>query len=92
MSNKQFPNGFESWQETHSEVVQYLSTSLDYSGSMANLTRENFGHGGLYEIAEQITDEFEKLYEGMDWDGDFFDTIEEFLNKKEYEVRKSYKL
>ena len=42
------------------------------------------GHGGLYELAEELTDEFELLNKGRVWDGEFFDEIEEFLSEKLY--------
>lgn len=78
-----FPNGFESWQETHFEVVNYIT--LDYernpNGYMAKVYEEQ-GTGGAYELAKQLTDEFEKLYEGKEWDGEFFETIESFLMQK----------
>jgi hypothetical protein len=81
-TNKEFPNGFSSWQETHFEVVTYLTQRLDYSGSISNLAREEGGLGRLYELAEDLTDEFEFKYEGKEWDGDYLDTIDEFLKTK----------
>jgi hypothetical protein len=83
MENKKLPNGFSSWQETHFEVVTYLTQRLDYSGSISNLAREEGGLGRLYELAEDITDEFELKYEGKEWDGDYLDTIDEFLKTKD---------
>lgn len=81
---KHFPNGFENWQETHFEVVQAiaLEAAKDQPQGIVKLRQENQGHGGLYELAEELTDEFEKLNEGKNWDGEFFDEIEEFLEKK----------
>jgi hypothetical protein len=34
----------------------------------------------MYELAEELTDRFEKMHEGYEWDGDYFDTIEEFMD------------
>ena len=82
---KEFPNGFSSWQETHFEVVSYLTQTSETLGSRANLAREEGGIGRLYELAEDLTDEFEWEYEGIEWDGDYFDKIEIFLNKKEHD-------
>jgi hypothetical protein len=82
-TNKEFPNGFSSWQETHFEVVSHLTQMADHSGSISNLAREEGGTGRLYELAEDLTDEFEWQYEGIEWDGDYFDKIEIFLKKKE---------
>ena len=83
MDTKQFPNGFASWQETHYEIVEHLTLTLDKEGSMAERVHNNMGIGGLYELAEDLTDEFEELNNGREWDGEFFDEIELFLNKKE---------
>lgn len=81
--SEKFPNGFESWKETHFEVVTHLTRSADFSGSLANKRREQQGIGGLYELADELTHEFESANVGRNWDGEFFDEIEEFLKNKE---------
>lgn len=86
---KNFPNGFTSWIETHHEVVAYITRQLelnDYmtSGTIVRNSYESNGTGGLYELAEDWTNEFETVNKDRDWDGDFFDEIEIFLNKKNY--------
>lgn len=43
---------------------------------------ESKGTGGLYELAESWTDEFEKQNEGREWDGEFFDEVNSFLETK----------
>lgn len=75
-----FPNGFESWHETHFEVVQYLISTQDVEGSISNTTSEQIGTGGMYELAKELTDLFEERYKGREWDGDYMDTIEQFLD------------
>jgi hypothetical protein len=45
-------------------------------------TRESYGTGGLYELAESLTDDFEKLNAGRLWDGEFFEEIWDFLESK----------
>jgi len=82
-TEKIFPNGFSSWQETHYEVVQYLTSTLDVENSLAIKTQETGGHGALYELAEELTDEFEKINQGKEWDGNFFDEIDLFLESKD---------
>lgn len=71
---------FDSWQETHFEVVKNITQNS------LNLTIEKVmsekGTGGLYELAKDLTNEFEELYKNKNWDGEFFDTLELFLNKK----------
>lgn len=82
---KKFPNGFKSWQETHFEVVSYI-TDLRYKSPIKSNVIEEIqlrqGTSGFYELAEELTDEFENLNEGREWDGEFFDEIEDFLEKK----------
>lgn len=80
-AEKNFPNGFTAWQETHFEVVSFISLNRDENFKLEEIVA-NQGTGGLYELAEQLTDEFEKLNENMEWDGEFFDAIELFLNIK----------
>lgn len=81
--NKEFPNGFTSWHETHYEVVaviQYIFTSDNYNHPLVHyFDRE--GTEGLYELARRLTDEFEKVFEDADWGGDlnYFDTLHKFL-------------
>jgi len=86
--SKSFPNGFDSWQETHYEIsseIKMLSLKDDDSTPLFILGIEDkSGQGGLYELAIELTDKFEALYKGVDWDGDFFDTLEEFLNVEIY--------
>jgi hypothetical protein len=82
---KTFPNGFTSWIETHHEIVAAITTELSYD-SHDNLISEivkQQGHGGsLYELAEDLTDEFELKHQNREWDGDFYDEIETFLGEK----------
>jgi hypothetical protein len=84
MENKEFPNGFTSWQETHFEVVQRITQEhlKDEPQGIVKERHEAQGHGGLYELAEELTDEFENLNENRDWNGEFFDEIDEFLQEK----------
>lgn len=82
-TEKEFPNGFTSWTETHHEVVRAIAladngcTSVVVS-SVAGMK----GTGGLYELAEELTDKFEELHKDTEWDGEFFDVVEEFLIKE----------
>jgi len=81
---KRFANGFTSWQETHYEVVQAITkelTKVDTENIVLQIYDEQ-GHGGLYELAEELTDEFEETNIGRQWSGDFFDEIDSFLNNK----------
>ena len=83
--SKKLCNGLSTYLETHFEVIHYLTETQDNNGSMAQNTMEHSGTGGMYELAESLTDEFEKFNEGTEWDGEFYDEVEAFLEKKEKE-------
>lgn len=81
---KPFPNSFGDWCETYYEVVKAIEAEQRKNtpeGVVGNRYAEQ-GYGGLYEFAEELTDEFERTNQGRVWDGDFFDTIDEFMQKK----------
>lgn len=79
-----FPNGFDSWQETHFEIVSAINKSVDVNGSMANKTIEAIGSGGLYDLAKELTNKFENQYINIEWGEEMIyqDVIEEFINKE----------
>lgn len=79
---KDFPNGFTAWTETHYEIVQAITIEhmSEHPALRVKEAHESQGHGGLYELAEELTDLFESLHKNVAWDGDFFDEIESFLN------------
>ena len=83
MNEKQFPNGFTSWQETHYEVVSFLTLSLDREHDpfyeVLGKLMANKGVGHFYELAEGLTDMFEGLNCGREWDGEFFEELESFM-------------
>jgi hypothetical protein len=81
-----FTNGFTSWQETHFEIVEFITTqrqSDKLSGKIKEI-HELQGTGGFYELAEDWTNEFELKYKDVMWgeELEFFETMEEFLNEK----------
>lgn len=79
-------NGTTSWVETHHEVVSKIAEEIskDQPTGKVEEIHSAYGLGGLYELGEQLTDEFEVLHREHEWDGDFFDTIDEWLNEKLY--------
>jgi hypothetical protein len=86
-TDKVFPNGFSAWQETHFEVVSKLSWQLQQDEFDSKLVADRYvasGIGGMYELAEELTDEFENLFQGREWDGDFFEALDDFLTAKLY--------
>lgn len=83
-TNKEFPNGFESWYETFFELSLLFADELNKDilvGEIKN-AHESHGRGAIYELAEQWTDEFEKINLDRDWDGEFYEEIEEFFKLK----------
>ena len=84
-TEKNFPNGFSSWQETHYEVVQAITLEhiQDKRTGLVAYRHEAQGIGGLYELAEELTDEFEAIHEGETWeDMGFLETLENFIDEK----------
>jgi hypothetical protein len=78
---KKFPNGLTNWIETHHEVVAYITSQQMTDNGKPTTIKEieqTRGTGGLYELAEKWTDEFETIHKGREWDGEFFDEIETF--------------
>ncbi len=90
MESKVFPNGFTSWMETHYEVASFITLQIEkYNSSEADHNiiykrQLEQGHGGLYELSEEWTDEFELKFKGEEWgiEREYFDEIESFLDNK----------
>ncbi len=81
---KIFTNGFDSWQETHFEISSAIGKEIakDVMSSVITDVCEKQGRGGLYELAESLTNEFESLHSLREWDGEFFDEIDKFIDEK----------
>jgi hypothetical protein len=87
MKSKKFINSFESWMETHHEICAFIGykrkeSELIFKENIINEITSTQGTGGLYLLAEQWTNEFEKLNAGRVWDGEFFEEITQFLYTK----------
>ena len=81
-STELFPNGFDSWVETHHEIVAAIVNQSENEDSITYQTIEKNGSGGLYELAKDLTDQFEKANQNTIWDGNYFDALENFLLNK----------
>lgn len=77
-----FPNGFTSWQETHYRIVSAMSVSIFMKGTLTCVRHEDEGDRGLYDLAREMTNEFERDHEGVQWLGDFHYSIEHFIQIK----------
>ena len=86
METKTFENGFDSWYETFFEITTYIQREMDKSSPNCHveIIVEMHGTGGLPRLAHVWTEEFEKMYAGREWDGDYYDTIEDFCHNKNY--------
>lgn len=78
-----FPNGFESWRETHHEVVRiielHLANARAEHGLCHTLYRQQ-GTEGMWMLSREITDEFEAFTAGSETqDLPFVARLEEFV-------------
>lgn len=86
-----FPNGISDYLETYYEIVCEITQSINMGGysKIVEHIQEEKGRGGLYDLAEELTDKFEHTYEGVEWgindDVQYFDAIDKFLNEELYE-------
>lgn len=85
ISESKFPNGFDDWQETHFEMVQRICQTEHFNGSKSYKVATEEGIGGLYLLAENLTDKFEQENKGKNWgendETQYVDAIEKFTNK-----------
>lgn len=80
-----FINGFNSWQETHFEIVSTITYVLIKEPlSMAKLDDIliKYDVSNLYDLAKNLTDDFELLNRGRRWDGEFLEEVEKFTRTK----------
>jgi len=89
-SAKRFPGGFRTWAETFFEISANIATVLgsddfEYMDTKTTRLYHEQGRAAMYDRAIELTDEFETKNEGREWDGEFFEEIDEFFIKKELE-------
>lgn len=86
MSITVFPNGFDSWQKTHFEVVEALCYLRDIEepqlqksfSEMLNRSATD----SMYQLARELTDKFEEATKGQLRDRTLFEEIEEFVARE----------
>jgi hypothetical protein len=83
-TDKDFPNGLTSWIQTHHEIVVMITLVLHKDDRNNPLVSEYEarGTGGMYELAEDLTNKFEELHKDREWDGEFFEEIEFFFDQE----------
>jgi hypothetical protein len=74
------------WIETHYEIsgAIYLEFEKDNPTGLVAERHAAQGTGGLYELAEELTDEFEEMNNGREWDGEYIEEIYSFIQNKLY--------
>ena len=69
--------------ETYHEITRCIWEAIDSDTSNEIQTiYELEGTGAMYDLAKAFTSEFQKLHENTEWDGQYYDTIETFMNLK----------
>jgi hypothetical protein len=82
MAEINFPNGFDSWQETHVEIVS-MWCHVEDTNEVIDKILSIHGTGAKYTLCKDWTSEFEKTYrEGMDNEFDFFTALDTFFGQK----------
>lgn len=86
---KHFPNGFQSWMETHYQIASSIERAVDNpTPNVATSVRDDHGLCGLWELSDNLTDLFEEKHKDQypTWDLDYFDTMEEFIENELFEA------
>lgn len=66
----ELPYDLADWAETHYEISAAIATQeIDVAG----------GRGALWELSYKLTNKFQDLHAGYDWDGEFYDALESFI-------------
>jgi hypothetical protein len=83
MAIPDFPNGFESWQKTHFEVVEVLCYMRDLEeGNQPKNFAEYLDRSAtkeMYELALNLTNKYEDQTKDKIRERTLFDEIEEFV-------------
>jgi hypothetical protein len=83
MNMPDFPNGFDSWQKTHFEVVEVLVYMRDLDEDkqpkgFAEALDQSAGEE-MYQLAVDLTNKYEAQSKGVEKTRTLFDEIEEFV-------------
>lgn len=82
MNKNRFPNGFDSWHETHFLVSQFIIGHDNDSAGIISDTKKQHGPTALFELAKEWTDEIELKNYANEWKGEFLGHVNEFLISK----------
>jgi hypothetical protein len=83
MAIPDFPNGFDSWQKTHFEVVEVLvyirSLEEDKKPKSFDEAVDQTATEEMYNLALTLTNKYEELTKGKTRERSLFDEIEDFV-------------
>jgi hypothetical protein len=83
MAIPDFPNGFDSWQKTHFEVVEVLvyMRNLEEDKRPKNFAEavDQSATEEMYRLALDLTNKFEEQSKGKKRERSLFDEIEDFV-------------
>jgi hypothetical protein len=83
-NKKLLPNGFRDWVETHHEMVCTIHAFIDNDTIPKRIQNilDTEGFAGLYDLGIELTTDFCNTYKDREWNGDWIDTIIDFVNEK----------
>ena len=82
-TKKLFPNGIFNWKDTFFEVsgmiafMRYKQNGTDKRWDKLNDQLQ--GSPGFRDLAVSLTNQFEEMNTGREWDGEFYEEIEDFV-------------
>jgi hypothetical protein len=81
---KLLPNGFRDWVETHHEIVCTIHALIDNDTIPQRIQNilDTEGVAGMYDLGIELTTDFCNTYKDREWNGDWIDTIIDFVNEK----------
>lgn len=77
-----FTNGFTSWMETFYEftsLIEGMRSEEKNPHPIINNIQETQGTVGFYELAQELTNKFEKKFKDHEWDGQFYDEVNNYF-------------
>lgn len=81
MKDLNFINELESWAETHYEISAAIEKkSKDENSEIHEVIRNN-GMFAKHGLAFDLTRKFEKIHDGREWDGEWIDEIDKFIEE-----------
>lgn len=90
MKKHKLPTKHQDWAETHFEISAWLALQIENNTDLAVQVYGNHGRGGFYELAWELTQDFQDLHGDYEWDGDYFEALEDYLKQKTEEILKRF--